>query len=219
MVFHNLEPGEYLLQIRATNSSGEWMGTERNVKVIVTPKFKETSLAQFLMSLIVVLILIAAMYIWRYVKQLDQKHRETLDAYLQLLNHNQKQTDKEHEEYRMQLLENVRVEPQNDKFIKSIVEYIDMHISNADIDIDQMAQHAAVSRSHLNHKLKQILGVTPSEIIREARIKHACLLLHDPNRSINDVAYACGFADPKYFSKCFKASTGVSPTKYRLTRM
>lgn len=219
MVFHNLEPGEYLLQIRATNSSGEWMGTERNVKVIVTPKFKETSLAQFLMSLIVVLILIAAMYIWRYVKQLDQKHRETLDAYLQLLNHNQKQTDKEHEEYRMQLLENVRVEPQNDKFIKSIVEYIDMHISNADIDIDQMAQHAAVSRSHLNHKLKQILGVTPSEMIREARIKHACLLLHDPNRSINDVAYACGFADPKYFSKCFKASTGVSPTKYRLTRM
>lgn len=218
IVFHNLEPGEYVLQIRSTNSSGEWMDTERTVRVIVTPKFKETTVAQFLMALIVVLMLLAAFYIWRHIRRLDQKHRETLDAYLQLLNHNQQQTNREHEEYRMQLLENARVEPQNDKFIKKVVEYIDMHISNADIDIDSMAQHAAVSRSHLNHKLKQILGVTPSEMIREARIKHARMLLEDPNRSVNDVAYACGFTDPKYFSKCFKASTGMSPTKYRLTR-
>ena len=218
IVFHNLEPGEYVLQIRSTNSSGEWMNTERTVRVIVTPKFKETTVAQFLMALIVVLMLLAAFYIWRHIRRLDAKHRETLDAYLQLLNHNQQQTNREHEEYRMQLLENARVEPQNDKFIKKVVEYIDMHISNADIDIDSMAQHAAVSRSHLNHKLKQILGVTPSEMIREARIKHARMLLEDPNRSVNDVAYACGFTDPKYFSKCFKASTGMSPTKYRLTR-
>ena len=218
IVFHNLKPGEYTLQIRSTNSSGEWMETQRNILVIVKPKFSETALAKVIYAFIILLLIVAAIYIWRHIRRLDQKHRETLDAYLQLLNHNQQQTNREHEEYRMQLLENARVEPQNDKFIKKVVEYIDMHISNSDIDIDSMAQHAAVSRSHLNHKLKQILGVTPSEMIREARIKHARMLLEDPNRSVNDVAYACGFTDPKYFSKCFKASTGMSPTKYRLTR-
>lgn len=218
IVFHNLKPGEYTLQIRSTNSSGEWMETQRDILVIVKPTFAETALAKVITTLAILLFIVAAIYIWRHVRKLDAKHRETLDAYLQLLNHNQQQTNREHEEYRMKLLENARVEPQNDKFIKKVVEYIDMHISNADIDIDGMAQHAAVSRSHLNHKLKQILGVTPSEMIREARIKHARMLLEDPNRSINDVAYACGFTDPKYFSKCFKASTGMSPTKYRLTR-
>ena len=96
------------------------------------------------------------------------------------------------------------------------MEYIEKNISSSDIDIDEMARYAAVSRSHLNHKLKQVLGVTPSEMIREARIKHACLLLKDYSRNINDIAYACGFTDPKYFSKCFKASTGYSPSNYRL---
>ena len=116
----------------------------------------------------------------------------------------------------MALLEKAKIEPHNDQFIKLVMEYIEKNISSSDIDIDAMAQYAAVSRSHLNHKLKHVLGVTPSEMIREARIKHACLLLKDYNMSINDIAYSCGFTDPKYFSKCFKASTGYTPTNYRL---
>ena len=53
---------------------------------------------------------------------------------------------------------------------------IEQHIGDSDIDIDTMAQELAVSRSQLNHKLKHILGVTPSEMIREARIRHAAHL-------------------------------------------
>ncbi|MBO6188235.1 MAG: AraC family transcriptional regulator, partial [Prevotella sp.] len=28
---------------------------------------------------------------------------------------------------------------------------------------------------------------------------------------------ACGFSDPKYFSRSFKQSTGLSPTEYKNT--
>ena len=32
---------------------------------------------------------------------------------------------------------------------------------------------------------------------------------------IVDIAYACGFSDESYFSKKFRESEGISPTKYR----
>ena len=50
---------------------------------------------------------------------------------------------------------------------------------------------------------------------REARIKRACQLLQQTDKNIAEVAYACGFTDPKYFSRSFKQSTGLSPTEYR----
>jgi AraC-like DNA-binding protein len=34
--------------------------------------------------------------------------------------------------------------------------------------------------------------------------------------SINDVAYSCGFSDPKYFAKCFKADMEMTPTEYKV---
>ena len=78
-----------------------------------------------------------------------------------------------------------------------------------------MAEAAAVSRSGLQRKMKQIMGVTPVDFLKEARIKHACKLLDTTQKSVSEIAFACGFSDPKYFSRCFKASTGKSPTEYR----
>jgi AraC-like DNA-binding protein len=63
--------------------------------------------------------------------------------------------------------------------------------------------------------MKSLLGVTPLEFIREARIRKACQMLKE-GASINDVAYSCGFSDPKYFAKCFKADMEMTPTEYKV---
>lgn len=34
--------------------------------------------------------------------------------------------------------------------------------------------------------------------------------MKDPGVSISEVAYKCGFSDPKYFSRCFKKTMGCS---------
>ena len=78
-----------------------------------------------------------------------------------------------------------------------------------------MASATATSRSSLNRKTKNLLGMTPADFLKEARMKKACQLLMTTSGSINDIAYACGFSDAKYFSKCFKASRGISPSEYR----
>ena len=78
-----------------------------------------------------------------------------------------------------------------------------------------MALAAATSRSGLQRKLKQAMGITPLDLLREARIKHACQLLRQTDKTVSDIAYACGFTDPKYFGRCFKQSTGMSPSEYK----
>jgi len=52
-------------------------------------------------------------------------------------------------------------------------------------------------------------------LMREARLRKAYQLLEENQMSINDIAYACGFSDPKYFSKCFKQATGKTPKQYK----
>jgi len=34
------------------------------------------------------------------------------------------------------------------------------------------------------------------------------------NRNITEIAYAVGFNDPKYFTRCFTKMYGVSPSAY-----
>ena len=53
------------------------------------------------------------------------------------------------------------------------------------------------------------------DFVQAARIKHACNLLRTTDMATKEVAYACGFSDPRYFSKSFKANTGDTPTEYR----
>ena len=81
--------------------------------------------------------------------------------------------------------------------------------------IADMADATATSKSGLNRKMKSLVGLTPADFLREARIKHACQLLQETGQSISDIAYACGFTDPKYFGKCFRNTLGCSPSEYR----
>ena len=94
-------------------------------------------------------------------------------------------------------------------------QFVEENISNSEAGVGDMASAAAVSRSGLQRKLKQTMGITPQDLLKEARIKRACQLLRQTDKNVAEVAYACGFSDPKYFSRSFKQSTGKSPTEYR----
>jgi transcriptional regulator GlxA family with amidase domain len=99
--------------------------------------------------------------------------------------------------------------------LERVMAFIEDHLSDSDVNVGDMAAAAATSRSGLQRKLKQAMGITPQDLLREARIKHASQLLTNTQKTIAEVAYACGFTDPKYFSRCFKQSTGQSPTEYK----
>ena len=76
------------------------------------------------------------------------------------------------------------------------------------------SEKLGLSRVHLYRKVKELAGVTPTDFLRNIRLKKAAALLRRKAGNVNEVAYATGFGSPAYFSKCFKAVYNITPTEY-----
>ena len=198
----DMEPGTYLLEVRSTNVDGEWQDNQRRLTIIVTPTFWEAWYGQLLILLLIVGVVLAIVYTLLYIRRIRRQHRETLEKYLALI-----------EVSGERLVE--REETTEDPMLQRVMQYVEENLSNSDANVGDMAAAAAVSRSGLLRKLKQTMGVTPQELLSEARVKHACQLLRSTEKNVSEIAYACGFTDPKYFSRSFKQSTGLSPSEFR----
>ena len=202
----DMEPGIYLLEVRSTNADGEWQDNQRRLTIIVTPTFWEAWYGQLLILLLIVGIVLAVVYTLLYIRRIRRQHRETLEKYLALID----AQDKKHTP-----IVDSEKPTADDPLLRRVMQYVEQNLSDSDANVGDMAAAAAVSRSGLLRKLKQTMGVTPQELLSEARIKHACQLLRNTDKNVSEIAYACGFTDPKYFSRSFKQSTGLSPSEFR----
>lgn len=63
-------------------------------------------------------------------------------------------------------------------------------------------------------KSKSLLGMSPNNYILDYRIMKARQMLAHTGAVVSEVAFACGFSDPKYFCRCFKKVTGQTPSEY-----
>ena len=214
--FLDMQPGEYVLEISSTNADGVWVDNTLTIDIHVVPTFWETKWAIALYIVIILTILGGVLYTHLYIKRINQRQRETLEAYLTLLNKPTTDTPNFPEgTTNVEEKTTPQMSKEDDRFMRNVMDFIEAHLSEADLNIGDMADAVATSRSSLNRKLKSTLGVTPVDLLREARIKRACQLLETSGLNVSEVAYRCGFADPKYFSRCFKQTIGVSPTEYK----
>lgn len=213
--FADINPGEYILKIRSTNGDGIWTENTREVLLIVKPTIWETPGAKILYLLLLCGIIFGITYTCMYIRRIKQQQREALDKYLKLLDSNKQ--EKEEGQQPDGIIMQAHQKAADDAFMERLMAFIEQNISNSDLTVEDMAGAVATSQSGLNRKLRQILGATPSDLLKKARIEHACMLLRkDLGMNIAEVAFNCGFADPKYFSKCFKASKGLTPSDYRI---
>ena len=208
----DLKPGTYLLALRSTNADGQWTQNVRMITIICRPTFWETPWATLLFLLMGLLVVGIVAYTYLYIRGIKRKQHETLEAYLALLNNAAESTNSPNEQSCVP-----QMKQEDDAMMRRIMAFIEENIGNGDASVGDMAAAAATSRSGLQRKLKQTMGITPQDLLREARIKHACQLLRQTTKTVAEVAYSCGFSDPKYFSRCFKQSIGMSPTDYKNT--
>lgn len=210
-----LSPGKFILQLRCTNAEGSWSPVVRTLAVDVIPTFTETVWFDLLLLLLLLVLIASVLWVRNYIHKIKESQQETLDAYLALI----EKTEQKHDDTRKEPTEpspSVSSLSSSDKaFMDRVMSYVEAHISDSDADIAEMASEAAVSVSGLNRKMKQLVGLTPGEFLKEARIKHACMMLRDTAENISTISFACGFTDPKYFSRVFRQSMGVSPSQYR----
>lgn len=108
-----------------------------------------------------------------------------------------------------------QITPYDEQFMQKVMEFIEEQMDNAELTIDEFAEHLMLSRTIFYRKLKSIIGLTPVDFIREVRIKRAAQLIDSGEYNFSQVAYMTGFNDPKYFSKCFKKVVGITPSEYK----
>jgi len=105
--------------------------------------------------------------------------------------------------------------PERDsKFLLMVEELLDEHLTNPDFSVDDFATLANTGRTLFFKKVKYLTGYSPNELIRVRRMIKAAELLKTYKHNVSEVSYMVGINDPFYFSKCFKAQFGCSPSHY-----
>ena len=93
--------------------------------------------------------------------------------------------------------------------------YLDAHYTEK-LSLDSVAAALGMGRTKLCALARELSGgSTLSKMITQRRISAAKELLRRSDRPVSDVAEAVGISDYNYFSKVFRASTGLTPTEYR----
>lgn len=87
------------------------------------------------------------------------------------------------------------------------------------LSLSNVADHVGLSTYRIAHLVKAHTGKTILQVILHARVQNARNLLENTNRSCTEIAYETGFNDQSYFIRHFKRLTGITPARYRRTRM
>ena len=100
--------------------------------------------------------------------------------------------------------------------VHDIIREINMRFTDPDFDVTIPMQKTGYSINHLRKLFKDETGVTPAEFVNIRRMDKAGELFRQVRKRIpiKDIALQCGYLDPYYFSRQFKAYYGVSPQKY-----
>jgi len=195
--FTNLAPDTYHLHIHSTNNDGIWRNNFRVLTIVVVPTFWERwgwliNLAMF--------ALIAGL---------------SLSWYLRLLKNKQKRVvQQEVAATKLEIL--TRPVDQNDQeFVKRLMSVLEKHLADGELQVNDLADEMNMSRATFYRRLKQSFDMSPNDFIHQVRMRRSVELLTSSDDTVAQIAYAVGFNNPKYFSKCFRQDFGVTPAEYR----
>ncbi|MDR6549257.1 helix-turn-helix domain-containing protein [Paenibacillus qinlingensis] len=106
----------------------------------------------------------------------------------------------------------------NDMILETVKELI--HQKYADINLSQqtIASTVKLSSAYLGKLFKDSCQLTLTEYINDIRLKHAQQLLENGDHSVLDIMEKCGYANPSYFFRLFKAKFGSTPKEYRMKK-
>lgn len=102
----------------------------------------------------------------------------------------------------------------DERFLQKLYQVIENNVSNPELKLDGFSKEIGMSRANLYRKIKAVTDLSPNEFIRNFRLEMAAKILKESQLSVSEVYVAVGFNSHAYFSNCFKALYGVSPSEY-----
>lgn len=113
--------------------------------------------------------------------------------------------------------EPTKMSSSDEKLMRRVMDLIHKNMSDSEFSVETLSAELGISRVHLNRKLKELLDISPSVLIKSVRLKQAALLLIQSNVTVAEVAYSVGFSSPAYFTTNFTQYYGMTPKEFTNT--
>ncbi len=105
----------------------------------------------------------------------------------------------------------------NNSYLEAInraIEFIESNLSTS-ISLEDIAAYSFLSKYHFHRVFKAIVGHTTKEYLTRLRLEKAALLLKNSDKTIQEVAYYCGYKSPETFSRAFTHFFSTTPSLFR----
>ncbi len=174
-----LPPGNYSFEVQAATASGEW-GPVTKLAFVISHPWWLTWWAKMLYCCLVLAIAgrLIALYLKKKKAKMEHENDQRVNRLFEL-----------REEARHQFAESANIAPdkitinaEEEKMVSKMLKAIEAHIDDEQYNADQLARDIAMSRASLYKKMQTILGITPTDFIRNVRLKRAAQLLADTHQ-------------------------------------
>lgn len=195
-----LPRGKYVLVVKATDAGGCWGEPVECLVIHHLPQWWQRWWARLLFGALVVALLYGLWLLRHRILQLRGLMKKRGEIVLTQI------------ELHPDELDASKIDGQ---FLQRAVQMVKLHLDDADYSVERFSNDICMSRMNLYRRLQALTGQSPTEFMRDLRLKKAALLLRAmPEAHVGEVAAKVGFATPSYFTKCFKQMFGVLPTQY-----
>ena len=198
----DLPGGDYVLEVRSTNSDGIWSCRLAQMHIEIEKYYWETW--WFRIPIWTLYLVMALLTIYAIMRHIDDRRKKAMQNQLS--------------EAKVKFITEVtdRQDTADDIFTRKLMRLIQDNVMNENFNMEQAASDLGLSYPVLYRKVKGILDMTPVELVRQIRMQRAQRLLTErPNMSIAEVASQCGFGSPQYFNRVFKEMAQCTPAEYK----
>ena len=109
----------------------------------------------------------------------------------------------------------ITISSMDEELLKKAMNYIERNMDNSDYNVDSFVSDMSIGRTLLYQKINDITGMSIKEFIMDVRLKRSAQLLRESDLTISEISVLTGFANPKYFSICFKRHFELTPSEFK----
>ena len=113
-----------------------------------------------------------------------------------------------------EMLENHQKIAMENTAFSDCVHHMECHFQDPALDVQTLCDRYFISASGLQRAFRSFFGISPKKYLSRLRMNRALELLEQNRLSVKEIAFACGFADEKYFSRAFKKKYGYPPSHF-----
>ncbi len=108
----------------------------------------------------------------------------------------------------------VQEESRDKTFITNAINLMKEHYADSEYNLERFVRDMGYSKTLVNTKMQDLTGQPIGQFMKNYRLNVAQKMLQEGpgDTNVSEIAYAVGFNDPKYFTKCFKEFFGYLPS-------